>query len=84
MCAFIADTTKCHDKAQIGMSYEEVIQLMKQLTLATSKQCDKHLNYLVRMKKIPELKSHGRVLRAQATKPMRSCICMEQQLRWHD
>ncbi len=43
MCAFIADIAKCLDEAQIGMSHKEVIQLMKQLTSATSKQCDNQL-----------------------------------------
>ena len=84
MHAFIADIAKCRDKAQIGMPHKEVIQLMKQLTLATSKQCDNHLNYLVRMKKIPELKSHGRVQRAQAMTTKHSCIQIEQQLCWHN
>jgi hypothetical protein len=82
--AFIAGIAKCCDEAQIGMSRKEVIQLMKLLTLATTKQCDNHSNYLVRMKKMSELKNHGRVQRAQATTTKRSCIQMEQQLRWHN
>jgi hypothetical protein len=45
MHAFVADIAKCCDKAQIGMSCKEVIQFMKQSTLATSKQCNNHLNY---------------------------------------
>jgi hypothetical protein len=57
---------------------------MKLLTSATTKQCDNHLDYLVRMKKMPELKNHGRVQRAQATTTKRSCIQMEQQLWWHN
>ncbi len=67
MRAFIADIAKCCDKAQIGMSRKEVIQLMKLLTSASTKQCDNHLDYLIRTKKMPELKNHGRVQRAQAT-----------------
>ncbi len=84
MHAFIAGIAKCHDEAQIGMSHKEVIQLMKLLTLATTKQCDNHFDYLVRMEKMPELKNHGRVQRAQATMTKRSFIQMEQQLRWHN
>jgi hypothetical protein len=80
MRAFIAGIAKCHDEAQIGMSCKEVIQLMKILTLATTKQCDNHFDYLVRMKKMPELKNHGRVQRAQAMTTKCSCIQMEQQL----
>ncbi len=56
MGAFIAGIAKCCDEAQIGMSHKEVIQLMKILTLATTKQCDNHFDYLVRMKKILSLK----------------------------
>jgi hypothetical protein len=84
MHAFIAGIAKCCDEAQIGMSPEEVIQLMKLLTLATTKQCDNRFNNLVRMKKMPELKNHGRYQRAQAMMTKRSCIQMEQQLRWHN
>ncbi len=51
MSAFIAGIGKCHDEARIGMSCKEVIWLMKLLTLTTTKQCDNHFNYLVRMKK---------------------------------
>jgi hypothetical protein len=80
MRAFIAGIAKCHDEAQIDMSRKEVIQLMKLLTLATTKQCDNHFDNVVRMKKMPELKNHGRVQRVQATTTKRSCIQMEQQL----
>jgi hypothetical protein len=36
------------------------------------------------MKKMPELKSHGRVQRAQVRTTKHSCIQMEQQLHWHN
>jgi hypothetical protein len=65
MRAFNASRAKCCDEAQIGMSRNEVIQLMMLLTLATTKQCDNHFDYLVRMKKMPELKNHGRVQRGK-------------------
>jgi hypothetical protein len=84
MRAFIAGIAKCHDEAQISTSWKELIQLMKLLTLATRKQCDNHFDYLVRMKKMPKLKNHGRVQRAQATMTKGSCIQMEQQLWWHN
>jgi hypothetical protein len=84
MRAFIADIAKCCDEAQIGMPCKEVVQLMKLLTLATTKQCDNHFDYLVSMKKMPELKHHRRVQRVQATTTKCSCIQMEQQLQWHN
>jgi hypothetical protein len=56
MHAFIAGIAKCCDEAQIGMSCKEVIQLMKLLTSATTKQCDNHFDYLVRIKKCLSLK----------------------------
>jgi hypothetical protein len=83
MRAFITGIAKCCDEAQISMSCKELIQLMKLLTLATTKQCDNHFNYLVRMKKMPELKNHGRVQRVQATTTKHSSIQMEQQHQWH-
>jgi hypothetical protein len=38
MRAFIAGIDKCRDEAQIGMSRKEVIQLMKLMTSATTRQ----------------------------------------------
>ena len=81
--AFIAQTAKRRDEAQIGMTRKEVIRLMMHLTGGTSDQCENHYDYLISRKKMPELKNHGRVQRAQQTTTKRSCIRIEQQFRWH-
>ena len=53
------------------------------LTGGTSDQCENHYDYLISRKKMPELKNHGRVERAQHTTTKRSCIRIEQQFFWH-
>lgn len=78
--AFIAQTAKRRDEAQIGMTRKEIICLVMHLTGGKSDQCENHYDYLIRM---PELKNHGRVQRAQQTTTKRSCIRIEQQFRWH-
>jgi hypothetical protein len=81
--AFIAQTAKRRDEAQIGMTCKEVIRMMMHLTRGTSNQCENHYDYLIRTGKMPELMNHGRVQRAQQTTTKRSCIRIEQQFRWH-
>ena len=83
--AFIAQTAKRSDEAQIGMTRKEIIRLMMHWTGGTSDQCENHYDYLISRIKMPELKKHGRVQRAHqtTTKPKRSCIRIEQQFCWH-
>ena len=65
MRASIAQTAKCCDEAQIGMTCKEVIRMMMHLTGGTSDQCENHNDYLICVKKMPELKNHGRVQRVK-------------------
>lgn len=82
---FIASTAKFRDEAKNGMTRKELIQLILQLSGSSDmKQCANHLDYLIRAKKLPELKNSGRVKSAQATTTKRACIRVEQQLRWHN
>ena len=48
--------------------------MMMHLTGGTLDQCENHYNYLIRTGKMPELKNHGGVQRAQQTTTKRSCI----------
>ncbi len=80
---FIAQTAKHRDEAQIGMTRKEVIYLMMHLTGGTSDQCENHYDYLIRKKKLPELKNHNRVQRAQQMTTKRGCIRIEQKICWH-
>jgi hypothetical protein len=81
--AFIAQTAKRRNEAQIGMTHKEVIHLMMHLTGGTSDQCENHYDYLIRKRKMPELKNHGRVQRVQQTMTKCSCIRIEQHFCWH-
>jgi hypothetical protein len=62
---FIAQAAKRRDEAQIGMTCKEVIRMMMHLTGGTSDQCENHNDYLICVKKMPELKNHGRVQRVK-------------------
>ena len=80
----IADTIKFRDEAQNGMTRKEVIQLLVQLTGGSEKLCENHYDWMIRAKKLPQLKNNGRVQYAQAMTTKRACIQVEQQLRWHN
>jgi hypothetical protein len=60
------------------------VNMMMQMTdCPTFKQAENHYDFLIREKKLPELKRGGRVVGAQKTTTKRSCVRVEQQLRWH-
>jgi hypothetical protein len=84
MRELIADTIKFRDEAQNGMTRKEVIQLLVQLTGGSEKLCENHYDWMIRAKKLPQLKNNGQVQYAQATTTKRACIQVEQQLRWHN
>jgi hypothetical protein len=81
--AFIEQTAKRRNEAQIGMTRNEVICLMMHLTRGTSDQCENHYDYLIRKGNMPELKNHNRVQRAQQMMTKRRCIRIKQQFCWH-
>ena len=74
MRELIADTIKFRDEAQNGMTRKEVIQLLVQLTGGSAKSCKNHYDWMIRAKKLPQLKNNGRVQYAQATTTKRACI----------
>ncbi len=84
MQEFIGNTIKVHDEAQNGMPHKEVIQLRMRLMGAKKKTCENHFDFLICMEKFPQLKNYGRVQTVQATTTKRACICVKQQLRWHN
>jgi hypothetical protein len=82
--SFLARTARARDEGNNGMIRKEMINVLMQLTDAKSfKQAESHYDYLIRHKELPELKKFGKVVSAQATTTKRSCIRIEQQLRWH-
>ena len=84
MRELIANTIKFHDETQNGMTRKEVIQLLVQLTGGSGKLCKNHYDWMIRAKKLPQLKNNGRVQYAQATTTKCACIQVEQQLHWHN
>ncbi len=84
MRELLANTAKACDEAQNGMSRKEMIQIMVQLTGKNAKTCENHFDWLIREKKLTQLKNCGRVQKAQPTTTKRACIRIEQQLRWHN
>jgi len=82
--AVIQDIIVCRDDANNGMSRDEAITLVSQLSQCFDRlKCEQHWNYLVAKKKMPKLKAGGRVKKAQNTTIKRTQIHVEQQLRFH-
>jgi hypothetical protein len=84
MRELIAGTIKFRDEARNGITHKEVIQLLVQLTDGSAKSCENHYDWMIRAKKLPQLKNNGRVHYAQATTTKRACIRVRHQLRWHN
>jgi hypothetical protein len=74
MRELIADTIKFRDEAQNRMTRKEVIQLLVQLTGGSAKSCENHYDWMIRAKKLPQLKNNGRVQYTLATTTKRACI----------
>ena len=63
---YVEDITVTKDTSTIGMSRREVIQTISDIGKASSYvQAENHLNYLIREKRLPNLKWHGRVIKSQ-------------------
>ena len=61
-----------------------MIQTISDIGQASSYvQAENKLNQLIREKRLPNLKRHGRVIKSQATTTERLQICVSQQYRWH-
>ena len=65
---FLAGTANYRDKANNGMSRKELIDMILSITGTVDwKAAENHLDYLIRKKKLPNLKRNGRVIAAQKT-----------------
>ena len=68
---FLSNTISYHDQANTGMTRSEIVSLMMELKQIGGpknwKKCVDHFDYLIRSKKLPDLKMGGRVVAAQAT-----------------
>ena len=66
------------------MSRREVIQMISDIGQASSYvQEDNHLDCLIWVKWLPNMKRHGQVINSQAMTTERSHICVSQQYCWH-
>lgn len=80
----LASTMRCRDEANNGMSRNEAITLIMELSQTSCRRtAENHFDYLIRQGKMKGLKNNGRTVAAQATTTKRSQIQVEQQLRWH-
>ena len=65
---YIEDIFVTRDTANLGMSRNEVIQVISDIGQANSYvQEENHLYYLIWEKRLPNLRRHGRVIKYQAT-----------------
>ena len=82
---FLGDVAKACDENNNGMSRKEMISLILHLVGSNkTKSADNHFDYLVRNKKLPQLKQGGKVRSVQKTnKKKMSQVTISQQLRWH-
>ena len=81
---FLQEAILSRDNSNNPMSRHEVVHMISELSqcfdLLKSKN---HFDYLIREKRLTQLKRGGRVTTAQATTTKRSAITKEQQWRWH-
>ena len=79
----LQDIIRKRDEINNGVSQQEAIQLIVDLSQCDSrKSAENHLDYLIRSKKLTDLKRKGRVVTAQAITTERYQISLDQQLRW--
>ena len=80
---FLQSVIKAHDERNAGMSRKEVIGVIAELGNVGFSKAQNHLDYLIRKKKLPQLKSSGKVVRAQVTTTNRTAVTTEKLLRTH-
>ena len=79
----LQDIIRKRDEINNGVRRQEAIQLIVDLSQWVSKKsAESHLDYLIRSKKLTDLKRKGRVVTAQAITTERYQINLDQQLRW--
>jgi hypothetical protein len=80
---FLQSVIKTRDERNAGMTRKEVICVIAEIGSVPFKAAENHLDYLIRSKKLPELKNSGRIVSAQATTTNRTAITTEKLLRTH-
>ena len=80
---FLQSVIKARDDRNAGMPRKEIISIIAELANTNMKTAENHLDYLIRSKKLPELRNSGRVVRAQPTTTNRTAVTTEKLLRTH-
>ena len=81
---YVEDIIVTRDTANLGVPMREVIQIISDIGQAISYvQVENHLDHPIREKRLPNMKRHGRVIKAQAMTTERLQICVSQQYCWH-
>ena len=81
---FLSDTIRSRDRMKNRMSRKEVIVTIMNLVPGISnKQAENCFDHCVRKKKIPGLKSGGKVQKFQSASTKCAQITKEQQFHWH-
>lgn len=80
---FLEEVIIERDRANNGMTRNEVILFIQYLSGSTNVKAKNHFNWLIKSKKLSKLKRGGKTVKAQNTTTARSQIRVESQLRWH-
>lgn len=78
---FLQSLAVTRDNRNDGMPRKEMISIISELKSVTMKKAANHYEYLVRSKRLNQLKNDGRVVTAQATTTNRTAITTEKLLR---
>ena len=80
----LQDIIVCRDNARNGMSRDEAIIMVSQLShIFNHSKCQQQWNYLIANNKTPNFKAGGKVEKAQNKTNKRTNIHVEQQPRFH-
>lgn len=80
---FLETIIIARDNRNAGMPRKELIGIIAEFAGVSFKTAENHLDYLFRKRHLPNLKSYGRVVRAQATTTNRMAVTTEKLLRTH-
>ena len=78
---YLQSVARSRDNSNRGMSRKEMISFIAQIENVSNKKASNHYEYLVRAKKLSDLKRGGRVVHAQPTTTNRTAITTQKLLR---
>ena len=78
---FLQSIAVARDNRNAGMPRKEMVSIIAEMKGVSDKKAENHYEYLMRSKKLNQLKNNGRVVTAQATTTNRTAITTEKLLR---